>query len=150
VLVPGLLALGLASLAGQLLLGLLGLIGLLAGGLLGLADLLVREAAGRLGLLADQAADGLGLLADGAGQHAHRLCPLDGEVTADVDRPLHELEVALDGRDQVDLRQASRHVVGQLLRALGPEVSDLLDRAGRLARRSAVALGGAGHICTPS
>src|SRR2546430_5435207 len=76
--------------------------------------------------------------------------PIYGEVTADVDRPLHELEVALDDRDQVDLRQARRHVVSQLFRALRPEVSDLLDRAGRLARRGAVALGGAGHICTPS
>src|ERR1700749_991736 len=84
----------LAGLAGLLLLGVLGLP---AGGLLGLAGLLVRavagplgllvrEAAGRLGLLADQAADGLGLLADGAGQRAGRLGPLEGEVTADVDR----------------------------------------------------------------
>src|SRR5580704_5092932 len=40
--VPGLLALGLASLAGQFLLGLLGLVGLL-----------VHEVAGRLGLPAD-------------------------------------------------------------------------------------------------
>src|SRR5690242_9229712 len=148
--VLGLLTLGLASLADQLLLGLLGLLGLLAGGLLDLADLLVREIASRLGLLADETAHGLGLLADDAGQHGRRLRPLDGEVTADVDRPLHELEVALDDRNQVDLRHARRHVVSQLFRALRPEVSDLLDRAGRLARRGAVALGGAGHICTPS
>src|SRR5580692_11648555 len=146
----GLLALGLASLAGQLLLGLLGLVGLLAGGLLGLAGLLVREVAGRLGLLADETADGLRLLADGAGQRARRLRPLEGEVPADVHRLLHELEVALDYLDQVDLRQARKHVVTQPLRALRPEVSDLLCRAGRLARRSAVALGGARHICTPS
>src|SRR6185437_7049945 len=59
---------------------------------------------------------------------------------------LHELEVALDYRDQVDLRQARKHAIAQALRALGPEVGDLLDRAGRLARRSAVALGGAGHM----
>src|SRR5437660_2395765 len=52
--VPGLLALGLASLAGQLLLGLLGQFGLLAGGLLGLAGLLVHEVAGRPGLLTDE------------------------------------------------------------------------------------------------
>jgi hypothetical protein len=148
--VLGLLTLGLASLADHVLLGLLGQFGLLAGGLLGLAGLLVREVAGRLGLLADETANGLGLLADDAGQHARRLRPLDGEVTADIDRPLHELEIALDERDQVDLRQARRHVISQRFRALRPEVSDLLDRAGRLARRGAVALGGDGHIGTPS
>src|SRR5438874_1441899 len=49
-------------------------------------------------------------------------------------------------RDQIDLRQARSHVVSQLFRALRPEVSDLLDRAGRLARRGAVALGGASHM----
>src|SRR5690242_14228621 len=109
--VLGLLTLGLASLADHLLLGLPGQFGLLADGLLGLAGLLVREVAGRLGLLADETANGLGLLADDAGQHGRRLRPPEGEVTADVDRSLHELEVALDERDQVDLRQARRHVV---------------------------------------
>src|SRR5689334_5942781 len=143
---PGLLAVGLASLAGQLLLGLLDLLCLLAGGLLGLAGLLVYEVAGRAGLLADQPAHGLGLLADGAGQRSRCLGPTESEVPADVYRPLHELEVALDYRDQVDLRQARKHVIAQAPRALGPEVGDLLGRAGRLARRSAVALGGAGHM----
>src|SRR6185295_15535690 len=132
---PGLLAVGLASLAGQLLLGLDDLLGLLAGGLLGLAGLLVYELAGRAGLLAD-----------GAGQRSLCLGPAESEVPADVYRPLHELEVALDYRDQVDLRQARKHVIAQAPRALGPEVGDLLDRAGRLARRGAVALGGAGHM----
>jgi hypothetical protein len=101
----------------------------------GLAGLLVHEVAGRLGLLAD-----------GAGQRARRLRPFEGEVPADVYRPLHELEVALDYRNQVNLRQARKHVVSQLSRALRPEVSDLLYRAGRLARRSTVALGSTGHM----
>ena len=108
--------------------------------------MLVYEVAGRTGLLADQPAHGLSLLAGGAGQRARCLRPPESEVPADVYRPLHELEVALDYRDQVDLRQARKHVIAQALRALGPEVGDPLDRAGRLARRSAVALGGAGHM----
>ncbi len=63
---PGLLTLGLASLAGQLLLGLLGQFGLLAGGLLGLAGLLVRSprsrrpCAGRPPALEEETAAGEG------------------------------------------------------------------------------------------
>ena len=44
--------------------------------------------------------------------------PRPGEVTADVYGPLHQLEVALDDRDQVDLVQARRQVADQLEAAL--------------------------------
>ena len=39
------------------------------------------------------------------------LHPLGGEAAVDAYRPLHEIEVPFNGRDQVDLRQPRKPVV---------------------------------------
>jgi hypothetical protein len=51
--------------------------------------------------------------------------PLDGEAAVDVYRPLREIEVAFNGRDQVDLRQPGKPV-SQGLRTLRPEIGGLV------------------------
>ena len=87
---PGLLALGEAGLACPLFVGLLGLV---AGGPLG-----------RLGLSRTMSPTDSALSHEVTG----RPHPLDGEAAVDAYRPLHEIEVPFNGRDQVDRPQAAQ------------------------------------------
>jgi hypothetical protein len=71
--------------------------------------------------------------------------PFHGRAWPARERPARPCRPAR-ARSRGPTRQARKHVVSQLSRALRPEVSDLLYRAGRLARRSTVALGSTGHM----
>ena len=96
------------------------------------------------GRLAHDTGGRLGLVTDHAGQRACCLDPLDGEKAVDVHHPVHKVEVAFDGRDQVELRQPGNKA-GQALCALRPQVCGLVRRVASLARRIAVVPGHAGH-----
>jgi len=78
---------------------------LLAGGLRGIRRLLAADLLDRGRPLADHVAGRLGTLPDSGRQRARGLHEPDGELAVQLDRALHDIEVALDGRDQVNLRQ---------------------------------------------
>ncbi len=142
---PGLLALQPARLAGQLLLGRFRLLRLPGGGLLERLSPLAHDVPGRLSPLAHDLASRLRLLPGHAGQRARRLRPTDGDIAVHVHGPLHQIEVALHGRDEINLRQR-RNQARELAHTLRPGIGGLLRGLASPARHRAVIGGHASHL----
>src|ERR1700733_15627644 len=128
---PRLLTLDLGGLTGKFMRRPLGV---LVRGLFGLGGLGPGGLVGRLGLLAHR-----------TGQRGRGLSPPNGEAAVQVYRALHQVEIALDGRDEIYLRHLGK-AVRQRPRTLAPEVSGLLGRGSGLVSSSAVLPGQGVHI----
>src|SRR5215469_6395136 len=114
--------------------------GFLASGLLDLACLAAHEDTGRLSATPQGVPGGLGPVPHGIRHRGCRLRPPKRSDAIGIYRSLDKVEVTLNWRHEIDLRQLRAHArsARDLPNTPGPQASGLLDRVAGSARCAAV------------